>query len=197
MGELSQVEPAKAVGISLSLSDRSFSITGDSDFVERYFDILLPLVQAAGAGGTSGGDEAFCYKHVDMPGESSKDIASNENPSLIERAEDAALIRFDKDTALPIVQTSVPGGNKREQMRNVALVLLFAANGPLPGAYIKEQCKKQSCLDANNFSKAYESDPHNFIKEGRRGSRDWTLDLTVPGRKTAAEFISQIIGKEN
>lgn len=178
--------------ISLSLTERSFSITGPEDFIKRYKDILLPLVQQEQPNNrVVHSSSVLTGSQIATEGKDDQAL-----PPLVKRSVESALIHFDKDTQLPVIQKSVPGKNKREQMRNVALILLYAAGEPLSSIYIREQCKKQSCLDPNNFSKAYETDKSNFIKTGKAGSKDWTLELTIPGVKAAETLISNAIAEE-
>ena len=62
----------------------------------------------------------------------------------------------------------------------------------MSASYIKEQCIRQSCLDANNFSKAFEKDRINFIKKGKAGSREWTIELSIPGTTAAKKLLDDI-----
>lgn len=169
--------------ISLDLTKRSFTISGSEEFVSARLAQMLELVSTA----TSPSIPSSEPKTI-MP-----DSFDRDDASLKDQCETAGIFYLDQETGLPVLQERVPGENKREKMRNVALLLLYGAEKPIEAAYIKEQCRRQSCLDTGNFSKAYEMDKRNFIKKGKAGSRDWTLELTIPGIKTAESLIQAIL----
>lgn len=193
--EYKELNEAAGTAIGLSLSEQSFFVKGSEKFVEDNAKKLLSIIKAAyhppsQTASNGGVDNAASQIPV------SEDRPDQPLPTLIQRAVESALIRFDRDTKLPAMQKTVPGKNKREQMRNVALILLYAADDALPASYLRNQCKQQSCFDSNNFSKAYETDREHFIKNGRPGSKDWTLELTIPGKKAAEDLISQTIAEQ-
>lgn len=181
--------------IEVNLSTRSFSISGDRAFVQSHYQELANLVQQAAPNPLSASQPS------DVSG--APDSAATEPQRQSAHSADATryieygIYYIDDETGLPVIQAAVPGDNMREKMKNVAFILLFATrNAPLSASYLKEQCRRQSCLDANNFSKAFEKDRRNFIKKGRAGSREWTLELTVPGHKAASDLLANICPEE-
>lgn len=175
--------------ISVDLANGTFSIHGQEDFVQKYFEILLPVVQKEQGNG-SGIKKPSVQLKPEKPYQQQGMPADD---GLVTRCIERGLFYFDDSTGLPFLQARVPGNNKRERMRNVALVLLRAASEPLESSYIKEQCRLQSCFDGPNFSKAYEMDKRDFIKKGKTGSKDWTLQLTVPGKETSEALINRML----
>ena len=173
--------------IKVSLSSQSLEIEGNEQFIEKHYEKLL--------------EEIRSFRPLQLPPTeqntlSNHQIASRclpQNDNSLSKYIEHGIFYMDEETGLPVLQASVPGDNKREQMRNVAAILLYAADKPIPSAYIKTQCERQSCLDAANFSKTYEKDKKNFIKKGKTGSRDWHLELTIPGKKAACELLDSMI----
>lgn len=174
--------------MQINLTELSFELEGERDFIEDHYTELLKHLKKADTGLRAG---ALSAKPT---AESTAGRNATQVDSGLDRYIEAGVFYIDGETTLPVIQAAVPGGNKREQMRNVALILLFAANSSVNSTYIKEQCERQSCLDSANFSKAYETDRRNFIKKGKAGSRDWSLELTIPGKKAAEELLESIIG---
>lgn len=175
--------------MQINLTELSFELEGERDFIEDHYSELLDHLKKADTGLRTGTLSAKLMTES-TTGRNATRVASG-----LERYIEAGVFYIDDETTLPVIQAAVPGNNKREQMRNVALILLFAANGSVNSTYIKEQCERQSCLDSANFSKAYETDRRNFIKKGKAGSRDWSLELTIPGKKAAEDLLESIVSQ--
>lgn len=174
--------------VQVSFSNRSFSITGDERFVKERYDELMAFFKASPDSyfgqqeGAGDDDEPNSCDESSFAG-----MASNNK--YIEHG----IYYIDSETGMPVIQTAVPGDSMREKMRNVALILLYAVgNVAMNASYIKEQCVRQSCLDANNFSKAFEKDRRNFIRKRKAGSREWTVELSIPGLETAKALLENI-----
>lgn len=166
------------VTVKVDFSQKSFLLTGDSELVEKYYEKLVDLFRGSDSLSPFDSDVSVgdSIERESRKGSAAGNIAS--------RYEQYGVFYYDGDTGLPVVQSQVPGANNRERMRNVALILLLAnGNQPISGHYIKGQCERQSCLDPNNFSKAFGTDRKNFIKKGKAGSKEWTLELTIPALK--------------
>lgn len=177
--------------IQVDLSNKSFSLNGDSEFIAKYYQGLVELVSSTNIGSLHADAENLSTA---SPSKDSTKTAWRSDE--VSRYEQYGLFYLDENN-MPNIQAKIPGDNYREQMRNVALILLLAnGNAPLSASYLKEQCKRQSCLDANNFSKAFGTDTKNFIRKGKAGSRDWTLELTVPGKQAARNLAAEICPTE-
>lgn len=181
--------------MSLNLSERSFALEGDQGFVEKHYIKLLQIVQETQPVTSSPSviPSAGLERDALNAAETGNQLQCTDSQLAPYISE--GIFYIDSDTKMPVIQTTVPGNNRREQMRNVALILLYASDGPMNSSYIKEQCQRQSCLDGANFSKAYEKDKKNFIKKGKPGSRDWSLELSIPGKRTAKELLDSMMTK--
>ena len=166
--------------ITVNLTEKSFQLAGDQNFIDAYYSRIAELISVnSNVAKQLGSTEVL----------NSKDNSPQSESSYIERG----VYRIDEETNLPIILEQVPGKNKREQMRNVAFVLLLAnGNNAIDSSYIKEQCEQQSCLDSGNFSKAFSMDRKNFIRRGKPNSREWELTLTLPGKAMAKSVLDEM-----
>jgi len=94
---------------------------------------------------------------------------------------------------------TVPGDNKRHQMKNVGLIYGYACSirgqETFPADEVRDICINHGILDAPNFLKAF-TDKTIFIIGGVKGGKK-TFKLTLAGKKAGLALISEIEANAN
>ncbi|MEA1619782.1 hypothetical protein SOQ14_12735 [Erythrobacter sp. T5W1-R] len=88
--------------------------------------------------------------------------------------------------------TSVPGNTQAAKAKNLCLLFLFAklklGHEIIPNEEVREVCKDHAVYDPTNFASQMKGQKKFVIASGTKGSPNFTLKLTVPGRKAAEEL---------
>lgn len=171
--------------IKVNLTTREFELSGDRDFIEKYFEDLKKLV-----------DNQPVHTNQDtLPVQNLETNADNSNfiDSARDKYEKAGLYVIDSDTQKVIINKRIPGKNNAEKMKNIALITLFAKKTKIVGSEIKDMCKKQGCLDNNNFSAIFSRDYETFIRTG--SGQKWSIELTFKGEEDAKKLLESMINE--
>lgn len=173
--------------IQINLSEASFTIKGAEDFVSKY----LPEIQAFLTSNLNAVQAIKTVQaHVDPVTIVSNADAVIGNPK--NKYIDAGIYYVDtEDNSIHILK-NVPGKTKATKSRNIALIALYAKNDKISNMDIIDLCIKHACYDAPNFSSAFKSKDGIFIRKG--DGRNWTLELTIPGKAAAEKILDEMLG---
>lgn len=160
--------------VTADMKEKSFSVSGSEEFVNKYVEYFTELFSD-----TDTKDEGFYEK--------AEDNTLNSGNKFIQ----AGIYSIDEEGVVNI-HTKIPGKDKSEKTRNVALIVLFAKNDKILGSELRSLCEKQACFDNSNFAKTFERDISNFIKK-KVSARQWTIELTINGRNAAEKLLNDML----
>lgn len=90
----------------------------------------------------------------------------------------------------------IPGNTQAAKAKKVCLLYLFAkmklGEEVVPNEEIREACKAHAVYDQTNFASQMKSQKKLVIASGQKGSPNFTLKLTVPGKKAAEELAKEL-----
>lgn len=89
-----------------------------------------------------------------------------------------------------------PGSTQAAKAKNLCLLYLFAkmktGEEIVPNEEVRELCKAHAVYDPTNFASQMKSQKKLVIAAGSKGSPNFTLKLTVPGKKAAEEMAKDL-----
>lgn len=101
------------------------------------------------------------------------------------------------DDKLKII-AHVPGKNKAEQTRSVALIVMYGhllqGMEQVPSDAIRQACVDQGCYDQANFAQYLKSLKSRVVMNTKAGG-GYDVKLTAPGRKDAKELVQSLNGE--
>lgn len=169
--------------ISVNLKERSFTISGTEEFVERNKQELKEIIMK----NIEQEETELVNKNEDK-----KEYLAKEQDKYINNG----IYAIDNEDGTVTILKRVPGKNNSEKTKNIALIVLFAKgeNTRIQGSEIRKLCEKQKCYDAKNFASTFKRDMSNFIMKGK--GQSWTLELSIPGRDNAKELLESLCNNE-
>lgn len=169
--------------ISVNLKERSFTISGTEEFVERNKQELKEIIM-----------KNIEQEETEMvnKNENKKEYLTKEQDKYINNG----IYAIDNEDGTVTILKKVPGKNNSEKTKNIALIVLFAKGEDtrIQGSEIRKLCEKQKCYDAKNFASTFKRDMSNFIMKGK--GQSWTLELSIPGRDNAKELLESLCNNE-
>ena len=169
--------------ISVNLKERSFTISGTEEFVERNNQELKEIIM-----------KNIEQEETEMvnKNENKKEYLAKEQDKYINNG----IYAIDNEDGTVTILKKVPGKNNSEKTKNIALIVLFAKGEDtrIQGSEIRKLCEKQKCYDAKNFASTFKRDMSNFIMKGK--GQSWTLELSIPGRDNAKELLESLCNNE-
>jgi hypothetical protein len=169
--------------ISVNLKERSFTISGTEEFVERNKQELKEIIM-----------KNIEQEETEMvnKNENKKEYLAKEQDKYINNG----IYAIDNKDGTVTILKKVPGKNNSEKTKNIALIVLFAKGEDtrIQGSEIRKLCEKQKCYDAKNFASTFKRDMSNFIMKGK--GQSWTLELSIPGRDNAKELLESLCNNE-
>ena len=185
----------KNATVSINLHEGSIVISGSEDFIEKNmkaaFDfveknlsvspaaIVAPTVVPATSSSASS-------PVSDAPSEPISATPISSDDKYIK----AGVYHIDADDGTISILKKVPGDNKSEKTKNIALIVLYIRKGKVPGKEIIPICEKHACYDASNFSATFKNEKTNIIKKG--SGQSWTIELTQPGEAAALALLEEM-----
>lgn len=160
--------------VTVNMREKSFSVSGSEEFVNRYVEYFSKLFACSTLENEINDEKTY------------HDVLNSENKFV-----QAGIYSIDEDGAVNI-HIKVPGKDKAEKTRNIALIVLYAKNDKILGSELKSLCEKQACFDNSNFAKTFEKDITNFIKK-KVSAKQWTIDLTVNGMNAAEKLLNDML----
>lgn len=185
------MEENKNVSISINLGDGSITISGSETFVEKNMNSVFDFVErnrqfvpqtTASEEDATKGDKFSTQSTLTTP--------PIENPKIGDKYIKAGVYHIGaEDGAISILKT-VPGKNKAEKAKNIALIVLYIRKGKVDGKELIPICEKHACYDSGNFSSTFKNEKTNIIRKG--SGQSWTLELTQPGESAALALLEEM-----
>ena len=181
----------KTADIEIKLNEGSVKISGSEEFVEKNMETVFAFIKSVGS------ILSTTDSKVDKPLNASISVAEKEQPQK-ENAQDfsedkyvvAGVYHVDpEDESISILKT-VPGNNKAEKAKNIALIVLHIRKRKINGKDLIPICEKHACYDASNFSTVFRNEKTNIIRKGT--GQTWTIELTRPGEEAAIALLEEM-----
>lgn len=178
--------------IKINLSEGSLTIEGSENFIENNSERLLNYVKTY----------SKVIETITVPPEIRESI-QHDSPSIksietetqispvLKKYVSGGIIHIDSDDKSVSILKTVPGRTKAEQIKNIALIVLFAKSGTISGKDLVPICEKHRCYDNKNFSAIFKKDKSYFLRKGT--GRNWTLGLSVPGENAAKTLLESML----
>ncbi len=179
--------PELQTHVTVNLKEGSFSIAGTESFVQQNIENLKIFIK----------DNMNEIK-MNVPVITNQCSSANtveilpQNPEQnTDKYQEKGIYFIDKETGEIQILKNIPGKNKANKSRNVALILLYAKNDVINGSDIKKHCVEQACYDQANFASWFKKKDGCFIRQGN--GQSWTLRLTIPGKEEAVALLESMI----
>lgn len=103
---------------------------------------------------------------------------------------------FDVTEDKVSVIADIPGNTQAAKAKNLCLLYLFAklrlGTEIVQNDEVRDVCKEHAVYDSTNFASQMKSQKKLVIATGVKGSPNFTLKLTVPGKKAAEELATNL-----
>nr|DAP30348.1 MAG TPA: hypothetical protein [Bacteriophage sp.] len=171
--------------IMVNLKERSFTISGSEEFVERNKQELKDFIMM-----NIEQEETIIANKSEQ--EEKKEYITEEQNRYIRNG----IYAIDSEDGTVTILKKIPGKTNAEKTKNIALIVLFAKgeNEKIQGSEIRRLCEKQKCYDAKNFAATFKRDMSNFIMKGK--GQSWTIELSIPGKDNAKELLESLCNNE-
>jgi hypothetical protein len=171
--------------ITVNLKERSFTISGSEEFVERNKQELKDFIMM------NIEQEETTIANKSEKEERIECITEEQNRYIRN-----GIYAIDSEDGTVTILKKIPGKTNAEKTKNIALIVLFAKgeNEKIQGSEIKRLCEKQKCYDAKNFAAIFKRDMSNFIMKGK--GQSWTIELSIPGKDNAKELLESLCNNE-
>lgn len=171
--------------ITVNLKERSFTISGSEEFVEKNKQELKDFI-------TMNIESEEIISANNKENEDKKYSLTEEQDRYIRNG----IYAIDSEDGTVTILKKVPGKNNAEKTKNIALIVLFAKgeNEKIQGSELKRLCEKQKCYDSKNFAATFKRDMSNFIMKGK--GQSWTIELSIPGKDNAKELLESLCNNE-
>ena len=183
--------------ISISLRDGNITISGSDTFVEKNMQAAFDFVESNLAlFPTTPPATPVTHLSTDLPingtttdysAAGQKSVSDAESDKYIE----AGIYHIDPDDGTISILKKIPGNNKSEKTKNIALIVLYIKKGKVPGKDIIPICVKHACYDCSNFSSIFKNEKTNIIRKGT--GQNWTIELTQPGETAAINLLEEMV----
>lgn len=184
------MEPSK---IAIQQGPLSLSAEGSEDFVRDALDFWKEFL--AGSGQSPEIIEPQPVHNAEAP-RTSQEAHSPAAPARNGSVNAYENVYDTVDDKLKII-AHVPGSNKAEQSRNVALVLLYGyllrGEEQTPSEAIRQACVDQGCFDSPNFAQHLKGLKSRVVMNTKPGG-GYDVKLTAPGRRDAKDLVESLNG---
>ncbi len=176
--------------IEIDASRGLVKASGDKDFVisiiDRYDSLMAHRMHAPAVG------EAAPHTPATSIGNQQNTPATS-GPNL----DDFGSVYDVTEGKIRII-ASVPGNNQAAKAKNLCLLFLFAklkmGHEIVPNEEVRAVCKDHAVYDPTNFASQMKGQKKLVIVSGTKGSPNFTLKLTVPGKRAAEELARSLEG---
>ncbi|WP_120078180.1 hypothetical protein [Aurantiacibacter odishensis] len=177
--------------IEIDASRGLLKATGDRDFVESVIGKYDSLMSG----------KTFAKPDAPQHSSATQARATNMDPEPAPKAsanlEEFGSV-FDVTEGKVSVIADLPGNTQASKAKSLCLLYLFAklklGEEIVPNEEIREACKSHGVYDQTNFATQMKSQKKLVIVSGGKGSPNFTLKLTVPGRKAAQDLAKELEG---
>jgi hypothetical protein len=174
--------------ITVNLLENSFSISGSEAFVEKNGEKLIDFlekymnIKELVSTPTPNSHPNTQLDSVQKLSQNEKQIKDNVDIYI-----KAGVYHIDAEDGTISILKKVPGNNKAERARNIALIVLYIKKERISNKLLIPICEKHTCYDKSNFSAWFKNEKTNMIRKGN--GQSWTLELTQPGEEAAIELL--------
>ena len=175
-----------------SAQEGIIELEGSEGFISSHMETLTDLIRIISR--CAPADDASGKYQSGVPGAEDEkiEIQDRDNDHSI-KIENYPKIYSKINEKLKII-CKIPGSNKRERSRNVALLYCYgsylAGDDQIFSDEIRTLCQEHGTLDAANFSKALD-DNTIFLLDGKKGGKK-QVKLTYVGREKAEELVKDL-----
>lgn len=173
----------KIFSIKLTLGNNSFELQGSETFINNNMHKLLETIQS---------NHSNTIDKIG-PTNNNKESISNHSDNTLEKYR--RIVSYDNTTDKLHIMGKIPGNNKADKAKNIALITAWTKKREITGNEIIDECKKQACYDPKNFSATFKRDSMNFIKNGK--GQSWTLQLTINGEEEAIKVLDTMLNERS
>jgi hypothetical protein len=153
------MEETKTASISVNLSDGSILITGSEEFIERNKEDVFTFVEKnIRSSHKPNFDADKLEESSNMPNQNALQEPLSNNTESDDKYVKAGVYHIDAEDSSISILKKVPGDNKTEKTKNIALIVLHIRKGKVPGKDIIPICEKHNCYDSANFSTAFKNE---------------------------------------
>lgn len=185
----SENDRQKAV-ITVNLREQAFTISGSEKFVLENRDILFDFFERNKSSTiftTPKENPELVEQHYAEP----REVEEINKQDSEDKYQKAGIYTIENGSVI-IHKNRIPG-NKAEQMRKIAFIVLYALkNESLSSAVLRKYCETFDCYDKFNFSRNFEYNRECFIKKTEAG-KNWSLTLTPVGIEKAKEILEEMM----
>lgn len=181
--------------VSINLHDGSIVISGSEDFIEKTMKVAFDFVEKNLSMPATPSVLTTLAATNQLEHNSKEDIVNLEsNNTALVPSDDkyikAGVYHIDADDGSISILKKVPGDNKAEKAKNIALIVLFIKKGKIQGKEIIPICEKHACYDSSNFSAVFKNEKTNIVRKG--SGQSWTIELTQPGETAARALLEEM-----
>jgi hypothetical protein len=185
------MEEIKTASISVNLNDGSLSITGSEEFIERNKENIFTFVERNIRSPHKFNSETGKPEVTSStPTKNVLQELPQNNTDIDDKYVKAGVYHIDAENGTISITETVPGGNKTEKTKNIALIVLHIRKGKIPGKDIIPICEKHNCYDSSNFSTVFKNEKTNIIRKGT--GQAWTIELTHQGERAAITLLEEM-----
>lgn len=181
--------------VSINLHDGSIVISGSEDFIEKTMKVAFDFVEKNLSMPATPSVLTTLAATNQLEHNSKEDIVNLEsNNTALAPSDDkyikAGVYHIDADDGSISILKKIPGDNKAEKTKNIALIVLFIKKGKIQGKEIIPICEKHACYDSSNFSAVFKNEKTNIVRKG--SGQSWTIELTQPGETAARALLEEM-----
>lgn len=181
--------------VSINLHDGSIVISGSEDFIEKTMKVAFDFVEKNLSMPATPSVLTTLAATNQLEHNSKEDIVNLEsNNTALVPSDDkyikAGVYHIDADDGSISILKKVPGDNKAEKTKSIALIVLFIKKGKIQGKEIIPICEKHACYDSSNFSAVFKNEKTNIVRTG--SGQSWTIELTQPGETAARALLEEM-----
>lgn len=178
--------------VSFNLADQFFSATGSEAFVERTMKEALATLKAVAQNGAALNEK---------PGDTSLESSVGDLPDEPEMTEvegldkyiQAGIFSYNSEEERYEISKLVPGETKAQRMTNIGLLLCYVNGGAVTSDDIKEQALRQGTFDKKQMTQRFAKDTRQFVKAKGAVDDDWSVSLTVQGKRNVQVLLDQLL----
>jgi hypothetical protein len=181
--------------VIINLFEGTISLSGTAEFVEKTMPTVFEFVEK-NLSAPQKGKRTSAPIELDSINDSVMDEAETKRDTSNTHDEKekylkAGIYHIDAEDGEISILQKIPGANKSEKAKNIALIVLYIKGGKIQGKELIPLCEKHACFDSANFASTFKNELTNFVRKG--SGQSWTLELTQPGEDAAKALLEEMI----
>lgn len=176
--------------ISVNLREQAFTISGSEKFVLENRDLLFAFFERNKS-------SIICNipkenaELVEQDYSEPREVEEIKKQASEDKYQKAGLYTIENGSVI-IHKKRIPG-NKAEQMRKIAFIVLYALNNePLSSSVLQNYCEIFDCYDKTHVARNFESEREYFTKK-TIGRKNWSITLTPRGLVKSTEILDEMM----